>query len=68
MVLIAEEGFNLKGAMGAKELAGKGPFTGKHTYQDAFLLVSNEEVAAELGDYPSVIDAGRLIRSLVADS
>ena len=65
MVLIADEGFNLKGAMSAKELVGKGPFTGKHTYEDAFLLINKKDIASGLGDQPSVIDAGKLIKSLV---
>jgi predicted AlkP superfamily phosphohydrolase/phosphomutase len=66
LVLIAEKGFNLKGAMAATELAGKGVFTGKHTYHDAFLLINNKDVVSGLGDNPSVIDAGKLIKSLVA--
>jgi len=68
MVLVGEKGFNLKGAIHTKELAGTGPFTGKHTYDDAFLLVSSPEIGPELDDQASVIDAGRLIRSLAADS
>ena len=63
MVLIAESGFNLKGAMAAKELATKGPFTGKHTYPDAFLLVKNKDLTADFSDQPCVIDAGKLIKS-----
>jgi len=66
MVLIAEKGFNLKGAMASQQLAGKGPFTGKHTYEDAFLVINKESIAANHGDQPSVIDAGKSIKSLVA--
>lgn len=66
LILIAESGFNLKGSMASKVLAGNGPFTGKHTYEDAFLLVNNENITSELsGKKPSVIDAGKLIKSLV---
>jgi len=68
LVLIAEEGFNLKGAMTAQELAGKGPFTGKHTYHDAFLLINNTNIVPDFDDQPSVIDAGRLIQSLVTNA
>lgn len=68
LVLIPEKGFNLRGTPAAKELTGKGVFTGKHTYEDAFLYVSDKKLAAGLGDRPSVIDAGKLIRSLVTDS
>jgi hypothetical protein len=54
--------------MAAKELSGKGPFTGKHTYEDAFLLVNNRDIVPGLGDPPSVVDAGKLIISLIKDS
>lgn len=65
LVLIAEKGFNLKGSMTAEELTGKGPFTGKHTYEDAFLLLNDKDIATGLNDQISVIDAGKLIKSLV---
>ena len=68
LVLIAEKGFNLKGSMAVQKLAGKGPFTGKHTYHDAFLLISDKEAASTLGDKPSVIDAGKLIQTLACRS
>jgi len=68
LVLIAEPGFNLKGSMQSAELTGEGPFTGKHTYEDAFVLLTDKDMVGELGERPSVVDAGRLIRSLVADS
>ena len=66
LVLVAEKGFNLKGSMAAEELTGKGPFTGKHTYEDAFLLINKKELGADLDDQVSVIDAGKLIGSLTA--
>jgi len=65
MVLIAEKGFNLKGAMASQRVADKGPFTGKHTYEDAMLLINNKQIASKLRDRLSVIDAGKLIQSLV---
>lgn len=68
MVLIPQKGFNLRGTPAAKEMTGKGVFTGKHTYEDAFLFVNDKELAADLGDRPSVIDVGKLIRSLVTNS
>jgi len=67
LVLIAEKGFNLKGSMTAEELTGKGPFTGKHTYEDAFLLLNDKDIATGLNDQISVIDAGKLIKSLVTN-
>ena len=66
LVLVAEKGFNLKGAMSVQELTAKGPFTGKHTYEDAFLLIRDKDTGAGLGAQPSVIDAGRLIKSLLS--
>ncbi|MHC4363748.1 MAG: alkaline phosphatase family protein [Planctomycetota bacterium] len=68
MVLVAEKGFNLKGAVAARELTGKGPFTGKHTYENAFLLTNNGNIITDFDDQASVIDAGRLIKSLVAET
>ena len=65
MVLIAAQGFNLRGAVTAKGLADKGPFAGKHIYHDAFLLLSNNNILPELNGEPSVIDAGKLIQSIV---
>jgi len=66
LILIAESGFNLKGAMTSTELFAKGPFTGKHTYEDAFVMVNNAKLAEALPDEPSVIDAGKLIAQLTA--
>ena len=68
LILIAEKGFNLKGTMAAQELAGKGPFTGKHTYEDALLIVNDKNIATSLNDQLSVIDAGKLIKRLVTHS
>jgi len=68
LVLIAEKGFNLKGAMSAKSLSDKGIFTGKHTYGDAFLLVKDKNITSDISDNPSVSEAGRLIRKLTGDS
>jgi len=66
LVLVAEKGFNLKGSMAAEQLTAKGPFTGKHTYDDAFLLINKKELASRLDDQVSVINAGKLIGSLTA--
>ena len=64
LVLIAQNGFNLKGDTSATELTGKGPFTGKHTYQNAFLLINNKDFAPDLPEELSVTDAGKLIKKL----
>ena len=66
MVLVAEKGFNLKGSMTAEKLTGKGQFTGKHNYHEAFLLIKNENIVPCFENrQPSVVDAGKLIRMLV---
>ena len=65
LILIAEKGFNLKGAMTSEQLAAKGPFTGKHNEHEAFLLVNNMDAATNLPGNISVIDAGKLIKSLI---
>lgn len=67
LILISESGFNLKGTMASKEVSGKGVFTGKHTYADAFILVSNPDSAQTLPDDPCAIDAGKLITRLVTE-
>ena len=68
LILLAEKGFNLKGSMASEELFGKGPFTGKHTYPDAFFLVNNKDLLTNFTDQPSVIDAGTFIKSRVSRS
>jgi predicted AlkP superfamily phosphohydrolase/phosphomutase len=67
LVLIANDGFNLKGSLASSELVSRGIFTGKHTYQDAFLLTNNTEIRRFLPEQPSVIDEGKIIRNLVKD-
>ncbi|GAG74818.1 unnamed protein product, partial [marine sediment metagenome] len=68
LILLAEKGFNLKGSMASQQIAGKGPFTGKHTYPDAFLLANNKDLLGDFTDQPSVIDAGKFIKSRVSRS
>ena len=65
LVLIAEQGFNLKGAMNCKALANKGVFSGKHNYHEAFLLINDSSFAGQIANNASVIDAGKLIHKLV---
>ena len=68
MVLVGAEGFNLKSGLKSKQLADKAIFTGKHTYQDAFLLTNNKNILPDFDNQPSVIDVGKLIKSVVSDS
>lgn len=64
VVLMANPGFNLKGAMGAPGIVGKGIFTGMHRYDNAFLMSRRKETLDGLSAGASVIDAGRLIKAL----
>ena len=63
LILIAEKGFNLKGSMASKDVVSEGPFTGKHSYPDAFLLVGDAEKLGDFPDQPTVTDAGKFIKS-----
>jgi len=62
LVLVADEGFNLKANIRAKQLYGKDIFTGKHSQPDAFLLVKgnlNKEIVPErpcVSDIVGIID------------
>lgn len=61
LVLLAEPGFNLKGELRANRLAGKGPFTGKHSQADAFLLVHAKANKLPVPARPGLTDVVRLI-------
>lgn len=62
LVLLANKGFNLKSSLKAKELFEKSIFTGKHTQDDAFLLINScfdEEIISgkpEVSDVLNIID------------
>jgi predicted AlkP superfamily phosphohydrolase/phosphomutase len=64
LVLMANHGFNLKGAMAAPRLVGQGLFTGMHRYDNAFLISNDKSALTDMGEDASVIDAGRLIKAL----
>ncbi len=42
LVLVGNKGFNLKAAINSENTFSKGIFTGKHTHDDAFLLVNKK--------------------------
>jgi len=65
LVLIAEKGFNLKGSMACQQLTARGPFTGKHTYHDAFFLTNSGRLYDTLPDELSVTEAGKIIKSFI---
>jgi predicted AlkP superfamily phosphohydrolase/phosphomutase len=56
LVMLANEGFNLRGSVKARQLYGKGAFTGKHSQADAFLLVREELDQEAIPDCPCVSD------------
>jgi predicted AlkP superfamily phosphohydrolase/phosphomutase len=56
LVLLGEAGFNLKANIKAKSLWEKNIFTGKHTQQDAFLLIRGMFDKDVVPDSPCVTD------------
>ena len=59
LLLIADRGFNLKGKAASDRLYTKGIFTGKHTYDTAFLLAKGCDTSRLPGP-PTVSDIVRL--------
>ena len=62
MVLIAEEGFNLKANLRANQLTDKPIFTGKHTQHDAFLAVRGLPDEGLVPEAPSVSDVRAIMQ------
>jgi hypothetical protein len=56
LVLLANEGFNLRANVKAKQLWGKGIFAGKHSQNDAFLLVRDDSAPEIVPETPCVSD------------
>lgn len=63
LVVLPRNGFNLKGFLKADVLAEKGIFTGKHTQEDAFLLV-NDTSEGIVPERPSVSDVVGIMNRL----
>ena len=63
MVLIGEKGFNLKGSLRADRLADKAIFSGKHTQDDAFLLIRGLSNKSVVPDVPTVADVKSIMES-----
>ena len=60
LVLVSHDGSDLKGAMANPELTGKGPLTGMHTRDNAFVMVRGRhpEGVADVQDVAAtVLDA-----------
>ncbi|NQT48182.1 MAG: alkaline phosphatase family protein [Chloroflexi bacterium] len=56
LVLVANEGYNLRASIKATQLCGKDIRTGKHSQHDAFLLVRGEGAGEIVPEKPSVAD------------
>ncbi len=61
LILVGDEGFNLKGSVKAEQLASRGVFTGKHTQDTAFLVVSGTFDETVLPEVPTVSDVRGII-------
>ena len=64
LVLVASEGFNLKAGFKAKTIVTEGPFAGKHSQPDAFLLVRGAD-EKEIPSKPDVVDVVGVIDHLL---
>jgi predicted AlkP superfamily phosphohydrolase/phosphomutase len=63
LVLVGGKGFNLKGNIKAEKTIGKEIFTGKHTQDDAFLLIKERMGENIVSDYPTVCDVKAIVIS-----
>lgn len=64
MVLLGNEGFNLRGGIKTKELAETGSLTGKHTQADAFLLLRGSFDRIIVPERPCVSDIVNIMNKL----
>jgi len=64
LVLLADNGFNLRASPKATELVGKDIRTGKHTQPDAFLIVKGDGAGDAVPAQPSVSDVVGIIDQL----
>ena len=56
LVLLGNKGLNLRANIKAKQLIDKGIFTGKHSQEDAFLLVKGKQNDSLVPESPNVTD------------
>ena len=56
LVLLSNKGLNLRANIRSKELFDKGIFTGKHSQEDAFLVVKGRENSDVVPEAPTVSD------------
>ena len=66
LVLLENKGFDLKSSLKATKLAGKGVFTGKHSQEDAFLLI-NKPAPDIIPDSLTVSDVVGIMNKLRGD-
>ncbi len=64
IVLLGNEGYNLRGNMKATQLSGTDLFAGKHSQADAFLLVWGDFEPSIVPETPSVSDVVRIMDKL----
>lgn len=64
LVLVANEGFDLRASIKATQLWGRDIRTGKHSQHDAFLLVRGEGADEVVPEKPSVFDVVSVIDGL----
>ncbi|MBN1521131.1 MAG: alkaline phosphatase family protein [Candidatus Aureabacteria bacterium] len=67
LILLGEEGFNLKGNIKAQRVADRSIFSGKHTLDTAFLAVSGSFEKGVVPEAPCVYDIWGLIREGLED-
>ncbi|UCD30514.1 MAG: alkaline phosphatase family protein [Planctomycetota bacterium] len=65
MILVGAAGFDLKARLKVRELTGKGVFSGKHTQDNAFLLVKGLAETSVIPDEPEVSDLKGIIEKSV---
>lgn len=66
LVLIGNEGFNLKANVKAQRLTDKVIFSGKHTQDTAFLVVKGLSDESVVGDIPTVSDIKGIVEKVKA--
>lgn len=64
LVLLSNKGLNLKANIKAKRVSDKGVFTGKHSQQDAFLVVKGKDNNGIVPESPNVADIVSMIDNL----
>ncbi len=64
LVLLADDGFNLRASLKTTELVGKDIRTGKHTQPDAFLIVKGDGAEEVVPAQPSVSDVVGIVDQL----